>query len=237
VPYGPDPTDKVDIFRAHGRSRALLMFIHGGYWRALDKRDFSFIATEFVRAGVTVAVPNYALCPAVQVRDIVMQMVQACAWLYRNGTNFGSPLHKLYVCGHSAGGHLTAMMLACVWPAYAADLPQRVVRGGLSISGLYDLGDLVKTPSVNEAARLTEQTAIEVSPALMPPATDTPLYVAVGGKEQEGFHRQQRAIARKWRKVLGAEIPCTGDHHFSILDGLVRPDSPLFRASLRMMGL
>jgi arylformamidase len=237
VPYGPDPSEKLDIFRAEGRSRALLMFIHGGYWRALDKNDFSFIATEFVRAGVTVAVPNYALCPAVQVRDIVMQMVQACAWLYRNGANFGAPLNNLYVCGHSAGGHLTAMMLACVWPAYAADLPPKVVRAGLSISGLYDLRDLVKTPSVNEAARLTEETAVEVSPALMPPATDAPLYVAVGEKEQEGFHHQQRTIVRKWPGVLGAEIPCTGDHHFSVLDGLVRRDSALFHAGLRMMGL
>src|SRR5436853_2805161 len=129
----------MDWFRAQGRSKALLMFIHGGYWRALDKKDFSFVAPAFARAGVTVGIPNYSLCPAVQVRDIVMQMVQASAWLYRNGANFGAPAHNLYVCGHSAGGHLTAMMLACVWPAYAADLPRKVVKAGLCISGLYDL--------------------------------------------------------------------------------------------------
>src|SRR3990167_5171788 len=94
--------------RARGHSRGLLMFIHGGYWRAFDKKDCSFVASALADAGVTVAIPNYALCPKVQVRDIVMQMVQAGAWLYRNGGNFGAPCGNLHVLGHSAGGQLAA---------------------------------------------------------------------------------------------------------------------------------
>jgi arylformamidase len=81
VPYGPSEAEKMDVFRAQGKSRGLLMYIHGGYWRSLDKKRFSFVAPALAKAGITVAVPDYALCPAVQVEDIVMQMVQACAWL------------------------------------------------------------------------------------------------------------------------------------------------------------
>src|SRR5689334_3823164 len=110
VPYGTSETETLDIFRANGRSRGLLMFVHGGYWRSLDKRRFSFVAPALVASGVTVAVVNYALCPAVKVADIVMQIVQASAWLYRNAENFGAPASRVGVYGHSAGGHLAAMM-------------------------------------------------------------------------------------------------------------------------------
>src|SRR4029078_5562206 len=108
--------------RAKGASGALLMFIHGGYWRALDKSQHSFVAEPFVSAGVTVAMINYALCPAVTVDEIVRQVLQATAWLYRNFNNFGAPPGPLFVAGHSAGGHLTAMTLAAQWPRFAPDL-------------------------------------------------------------------------------------------------------------------
>lgn len=237
VPYGSDETEKLDIFHAAGNSKGLLMFIHGGYWRAFDKKDFSFVAPALARAGVTVAVPNYALCPKVQVRDIVMQMVQACAWLYRNGGNFGAPAGNLFVCGHSAGGHLTAMMLACLWPVYSPDLPRKVVRAGLSVSGVYDLTEIMKTPSINGDVRLTEDAAIEASPAFLPPATDAPLYTAVGERENEGFHIQNRLIGEKWQKVLRADVFCPGAHHFSVLDQMTNPASAIFRAIMRMMGI
>lgn len=235
VPYGTHETEKMDIFRARGSSKGLLMFIHGGYWRALDKSEFSFIAPALANAGITVAVPNYALCPSVEVRDIVMQMVQACAWLYRNGGNFGAPGGKLHLVGHSAGGHLAAMMLACRWPDYASDLPKRLVRAALSVSGVYDLTEIVKVPTVNCDVRLTEKTALAVSPAFMPPTTDAPLYTAVGEEENQGFHVQNALIAKRWKRVHAGHIACQGDNHFTVLDELTRPDSALFGAVLRMM--
>ena len=207
VPYGTSEAEKLDVFRAQGKSRGLLMFIHGGYWRALDKKDFSFLAPVFAQTGVTLVIPNYALCPKVEVQDIVMQMVQACAWTWRNGGNFGAPYHRLHVCGHSAGGHLTAMMLAAQWPVYARDLPKKVVSGGFSMSGVYDLTEIVKVASVNGDVRLTEKSAIKVSPAFMPPATDAPFYTAVGEKENEGFHLQNKLIGEKWGKVRRGDIP------------------------------
>ena len=237
VPYGPADAEKMDVFRAQGESRGLLMFIHGGYWRALDKKNFSFLAPSLTRAGITLAVPNYSLCPAVEVRDIVMQMAQACAWLYRNGSNFGAPAHRLHVCGHSAGGHLTAMMLAAMWPTYSSDLPSKTVQGGLSISGVYDLTEICKVPSVNCDVRLSAKSAIPVSPAFLPPATDAPLYTAVGANENEGFHIQNRLIARKWKSVHQEDIPCPGDNHFTVLDRLADPAAALHRAALEMMGV
>ncbi len=237
VPYGPHAMEKMDIFAPAGASRACLMFIHGGYWRALDKKDHSFVAAELVRHGVTVAVPNYALCPAVTVEEIVRQVLQACAWLYRNGTNFGAPLSNLYVSGHSAGGHLTAMAMAALLPVFRPDLPKKVVRGGLAISGVYDLRDIVNVPSVNNDVRLKPAQAEKVSPLFYPPASDAPLYLAAGGKELAPFIVQQAALAAKWKKVIAAEIPCPNDHHFSILDGLADPSSALFKGAMKMMGL
>ncbi len=236
VPYGPTDSETIDIFRAQGKSKGLLIYIHGGYWRALDKKHFSFIAPALVREGITVAVPNYALCPAVQVEDIVMQLVQACAWLYRNGGNFGAPSGKLNVCGHSAGGHLAAMMLCCLWSKYSADLPENVVSAALSISGLYDLTEIVKVPSVNCDVRLTGKSALKVSPAFLSPATDAPFYTAVGSEENEGFHIQNRLIAEKWGKALRADIPCPGANHFTVLDQLCNPATSLFKAVVNMMG-
>ncbi|MBI2316520.1 MAG: alpha/beta hydrolase [Betaproteobacteria bacterium] len=237
VPYGPDEGETMDIFRARGASRGLLMFIHGGYWRANDKKDVTFIAPALTNAGITVAIPNYALCPQVRVRDIVMQMVQACAWIYRNGGNFGAPPNRLYLCGHSAGGHLAAMMLACVWPVYARDLPAKPVQAAMSVSGLYDLRDIVKAGSVNCDVRLTEESALEVSPAFLPPATDAPLYTAVGERENEGFHIQNRLIAARWNKVHRADLVCAGENHFTALDQFADSNSRLFRAVLAMMGI
>jgi arylformamidase len=235
VPYGPHAMEKMDIFMPRGGSRACLMFIHGGYWRALDKKDHSFVAAKFVEQGVTVAVPNYALCPGVTVEDIVRQTIQACAWLYRNGTNFGAPAGSLYISGHSAGGHLVAMALAALFPVYARDLPRKVVQGGLAISGVYDLRDIVHVPSVNGDVRLTPKAAERTSPLFYPPATDAPLYLAAGAKELPPFLAQQAALAAKWKKVVAAEIPCPNDHHFSILDHLVDPSSALFRAAMKMI--
>jgi arylformamidase len=234
VPYGAAQSETLDIFRAKGDSRGLLMVIHGGYWRSLDKMRFSFLAPALADAGITVAVVNYALCPAVQVADIVMQMVQASAWLYRNGANFGAPAGRLAVCGHSAGGHLAAMMLACQWSRYSPDLPRKAVSSALSISGLYDLTEIVKVPSVNGDVRLTEKTALKVSPAFIPPATDAPLYTAVGTEENEGFHIQNRLIAERWSTVHRADVPCPGRNHFTVLDDLCDPGTRLFKSVLEL---
>src|ERR1700687_741271 len=140
VRYGAGPKQVADLFPVE-RPRGALLFIHGGYWRALDKDDHSFIAPPFVAEGIGVAVVNYDLCPGVRITDIAEQCRQAVEWLTREGGNHGVPVQRLVVGGHSAGGHLTAMMFATDWTARGTS-PEAIV-GGVSISGGLGLEPLV----------------------------------------------------------------------------------------------
>ncbi len=237
VPYGDDRMETMDIFRPRGEARAMLMFIHGGYWRSLDKKDHSFVAAPLVNAGAAVAAINYSLCPAVKIEDIVIQVLRAGAWLYRNAAEVGAPRNRLFVAGHSAGGHLTAMCMAAQWPRFSRGLPERVMQGALSISGIYDLAPLVRTPSLNADLRLTEAEALKSSPAMMPPATRAPVYIAVGGREIGGFTQSHALLAERWAPVIAGSVPCPEDNHFSILDRFADPDSDLCKTAIRMMGL
>ncbi len=237
VPYGPHEMQKLDIFRARGASKAVLMFIHGGYWRAMDKRFYNFLAPAFTDAGVTFANINYALSPTVSIEEIVRQVLQAGAWLYRNASNFGGHPQRLYATGNSAGGHLTAMMLAAIWPAFAPDLPKKVFQGGLSISGVHDLRPLVGAAFLKPQVNFDLAVARRCSPVLMPPATDAKLWTCVGGAEPKAFHDLNAAIAVAWKKVFAGDIKMPGENHLSIVEKLGDPSSPLFKGALRMMGI
>lgn len=237
VPYGPHEKQTMDVFRARGPSRAVLMFIHGGFWRALDKRPFSFLAPELTRAGVTFANINYALCPAVTLEEIVRQVLQAGAWLYRNASNFGGSPQRLYVAGHSAGGHLVGMLLAALWPVFAPDLPKKVFQGGLAVSGVFDLRPLTGTAFLKPEVNFDLSVARRCSPIVLPPATDARLWTCVGGDEPQGFIDQNAAFGKAWRKVLAGDIAMPGDNHFSVVEKLADPASPLFKGALRMMGI
>jgi len=235
VPYGATAAEKLDIFPAEGKSEALLVFIHGGYWRSLDKSDFSYLAPAFSRRGVTLALPNYGLCPKVGIEDIVKQNLLAIAWLWHYGARYGVNPGRLYVAGHSAGGHLTAMMLAARWNTYMPELPYNLLKGGLAISGIYDLEPLVHAPFVNQDLKLGRAQARRLSPATIPPATTAPLYTAVGGEESDEFKRQNALIARTWRYAFAGDIPMPGCNHLTVVEELANPDSALFKVALGMM--
>jgi arylformamidase len=237
VRYGPHAMQTLDLYPAQGQCRAALLFLHGGYWMALDKREHGFVALELARHGVTVLVANYALCPAVTIDEIVRQVQDAGAWLYRNAEELGAPREKLCVSGHSAGGHLTAMALATPWPQFAPDLPARVFAAGLSISGVYDLRELVNVPSVNDKVRLDPATARRLSPMFTRPAADAPLYLAVGGDELPPFRQQQAQFADAWMQVVAEDAVLPGENHYSILLQLLDPGSALFRSAARMIGV
>lgn len=235
--YGDAPGETIDLFPARKGDGSCMMFIHGGYWRALDKKDHSFLAPAWVGAGVSLAVVNYDLCPAVTVEEIVRQVLRASAWLWRHAEGYGMDEDRLYVSGHSAGGHLTTMMMAAVWPSLDARLPKDLFKGGLAISGIYDLRPLVQVDWLNGDLRLDEAAALKASPAYLPPATRAPVMTCVGADESSEFKRQNALLAERWRNVLAGDIPMPGRHHFSVLDGLADPSSALFAGARRLMQL
>ena len=235
--YGNSPGETIDIFPARKGDGSCMMFIHGGYWRSRDKKDFSVLAPALVGAGVSLAVVNYDLCPRVSVEEIVRQMLRASRWLWLHAEEYGMDEDRLYVSGHSAGGHLTAMMMAAVWPAFDPQLPKDLFKGGLAISGIYDMRPMVQVDWLNGDLRLDEETAIRVSPAFMPAATRAPVMTCVGGDESSEFHRQNALLGERWRGAFAGDIPMPGCQHFSVIDGLADPSSALFSGARRLMKL
>jgi len=235
--YGEAAGETLDLFPARKGDGSCMMFIHGGYWRALDKRDFSFLAPTWVDAGVSLAVVNYDLCPVVSVEEIVRQMLRASRWLWLHAEEYGMDEDRLHVSGHSAGGHLTAMMMAAVWPAFDSRLPNELFKGGLAISGIYDLRPMLQVDWLNSDLRLDEAAAIMASPAFLPPATRAPVMSCVGGDESSEFKRQNALLGERWKTVFAGDIAMPGKHHFSVLDGLADPSSALFAGARRLMQL
>ena len=234
--YGPNPTERLDIFPPVRSNSPILVYLHGGYWRALGKRDQSFVAPPFVDAGAMVVLPDYALCPAVSIEHIVMQTVQALAWVYRHAQEYGGDRSRIVVAGHSAGGHLATMLLSCDWRAVASGLPRNLVRSALSISGLYELEPLRHAPFLATDIRLTRASARRLSPAYFPEPKGF-LVTVVGGDESDEFHRQAALISSTWvnRVVPVASIP--GRNHMNVLHELADPRSIVHAHAMRMLGL
>jgi arylformamidase len=235
--YGDAAGESMDIFPARKGDGSCMMFIHGGYWRSLDKSDFSFLAPSWVDAGVSLAVVNYDLCPKVTVEEIVRQILRASRWLYLNAEQFGMDEDRLFVSGHSAGGHLTAMMMAALWPVFDRRLPRDLFKGGLAISGVYDLRPIVQVDWLNGDLRLDEAAATKLSPLFMPPATRAPVMTCVGGAESSEFLRQNHSLGERWKSAFAGDIPMPGRHHFSVVDGLGEQSSALFAGARRLMKL
>ncbi len=240
VRYGDGPNETLDIFPAaqpNQQGAPVLVFIHGGYWRSLDKADHSFVAPSFVDDGVTVVVPNYALCPSVTIEVICRQMADALAWVGRHIGEHGGDPARIAVAGHSAGGHLAAMLLSCRWKTLGDDLPAQLLGGALGISGLYDLEPLRLAPYLQGDLRLTPPMVKRTSPAFFPRAKGK-FYAVVGLDESQEFLRQNRLIRDAWGPT---SVPVcetlAGMNHFTILRSLVDPAGRLHHLALRLLGL
>jgi arylformamidase len=206
----------------------MLVYIHGGYWRSLDKSDFSWLADSYVAAGISVAVVNYTLCPAARMGDIVRQCERAIAWLYTYHRDDGA--HRLVVSGHSAGGHLTAMMFLTDWQRFG--MPENMVKAGVAISGIFDLEPLLLY-SGNADIRLDAAQVAQLSPARFQPRSDAPLALVAGGDESGEFKRQAQLLFDRWAGVcpagMGAPLHEPGAHHLRVMDRLAEPTSQLYR--------
>lgn len=241
LPYGGGAGETLDVFPATAPQQAaapVLVFIHGGYWRSLDKSDHSFLAPALNAAGAMVVVPNYALCPAVGIEHIVLQMAAVVAWTWRHAADFGGDPGRIALAGHSAGGHLATMLLSCRWKEVGGDLPAQPLAGALSISGLYDLEPLRHTPFLQSDLLLTPAAVARLSPAFFPRPKGTRLYTTVGSEESEEFLRQNRLIRDVWGPTavpVCETVPAA--NHFTVLRNLADPAGRLHELALRLLGL
>lgn len=237
VAYGDSGLQTLDVFPAAGGAPPINLFIHGGYWRALDKGDHSYLAEPLVAAGVTSVLLNYDLCPAVGLDDVVGQVRAGIAWVYRHGRELGGDPERLYLSGHSAGAHLAVMAMAHDW-AKAEGLPANLVKGVTAVSGVYDLAPVLGV-SVNQEIGLTPEVARRNSPTLAPPPPVCPLLLAIGGDETPGWIAQsvdfQAACRARGTEAELLRVP--GEHHFSIALALADPATALFQAMLGQMGI
>ena len=236
VAYGVTESEKVDIFPAAAEHAPVLIFIHGGYWRSLDKADQSFLAPAFTEQGSCVVIPNYSLCPAVTVSDIVLQLVKAVAWVYKNIDKYGGDPERITVAGHSAGGHLVAMLLSCLWQKVDATLPKDVVKNALSISGLFELDTPMHSPYLQDSLHLTPAEVKRISPAWMPAPKQGQLYSVVGGDESTEFLRHNQLIQDAWGKQavpVSEQLP--GLNHFTVLESLCQSESRLHQLAQEVL--
>jgi len=236
LPYGNDPNTSLDIFPQAKGLNPVCLFIHGGYWRAMDKELFSYPAMGLSNAGVVFVSINYALAPDISLDGIVKQCQEAVLWIYRNAESFGGDPDRIHISGHSAGGHLTAMMLSTNWSERGvADLK---LASGIAISGMFDLVPLIET-SINNELRLNRDAALRNSPIKFLPEHCPPLLAAVGAGETDEFLRQSREYVEAWKGKGGQAqfMPISDFHHFDVVLEMGRTGSELNDAVLAQLGV
>ncbi len=245
VAYGDGLGETLDIFpsarEAPKGGVPVLVFIHGGYWRSLDKADHSFIAPPFTQAGFCVVVVNYALCPGtpeapVTIPHIMRQMEKALGWVWRHIGEHGGDARRITVAGHSAGGQLAAMLMTSVWPLLGQGLPDGLVRNALSISGVHDLDPIMYTPMYQSVLKLTEQQVLQYSPARLLEPPGGMLYCVVGADESPEFLRQNQLMQDAWGShFVPRSQALPGLNHFSVVDALAKPGHDLHHMALNLL--
>lgn len=222
IRYGPTTRQYLDLYTGNGADAPLAMFIHGGYWKALSPKEHSHFARGLTERGVNVAVAGYDLCPQVSIGEIIEEMRAAALFLWKR---FGK---RITVYGHSAGGHLTACMIATDWNKLDSSAPSDLVAVGSAISGVFDLTKLVHT-DMNADFKLDEKSAREGSPLFWPAPRGRVMDAIVGANELPEFVRLSKVMAETWGKA-GVETRCEavpGKHHFNVVDGFTDPHSAM----------
>ena len=230
VRFGPTVDETVDIFPAKDPGSPLLVFIHGGYWYRLSSKEFNMVANGFVGHGVTVAVMNYSLCPKVTIPEITRQSRALLAWLHGEASNYNADPNRMFISGHSAGGQQVAMLSGTDW-SNEYGLPDDVIKGGVSISGIHDLRALPYS-YLQPSLQLTHEVILRQSPCLNVPRSGPPLLVSCGAKETTEIRRLSTELyeARQANGLGGDLLIQEGKHHYSAIEGLNDGNSDLCKA-------
>ena len=228
VPFGPTVEETLDIFPAADPKAPIVVFVHGGYWRRMSSKEFSLVARGLVKNGITAVVTNYALCPKVTIPEITRQSRAAVAWLKTTQTPFNGDRDRIYVSGHSAGGHQVGRLVATDWETDYG-FARSPIRGGLAISALFDLRPL-RYSWLQPMLQLNGDIVRTESPQLQPlPPAAPPLLACVGGDESSEFHRQSRDYIESWSAagLTGKYVSIPNKNHFNVIDGFADPDSAM----------
>ena len=227
--YGNGEKDKLDIFRCGKPNAPLFIFIHGGYWQRGDKSIYSFVAESFVNSGIDVALIGYQLCPGASMTNIVEKIREAIVWIWNNANDYSISKHRINVSGHSAGGHITGMVLATDWSTISNDLPKDIVKTGVPISGLYQL-DPIRETTIADALGLDDKESLALSPHFFEPKTDAPILVTLGGGETPEFHWQTDNFVQQWQSFK-APLDYFAEpkvDHFGVVERISNKDSEIF---------
>jgi arylformamidase len=236
IAYGELERETLDIFPSDQPNAKTLVFIHGGYWYKNGPFDVYLIAEAFRGYGITTVLIGYPLMPDHPLDQLVASCRKAIGWVYQNISGYHGNPEQVYVAGHSAGGHLAAMMMATNWPQFDSTLPSNIIKGVCAISGLYNLLP-VQLCYVNEILKMDDATVIRNSPVHLSPETPCPLILAVGGEETAEYKAQTDELFTTW-KEKGADVQVmdiTGTNHFSVLTSLLTASSQLPVAIGRLM--
>jgi arylformamidase len=220
LPYGGGPRQRLDVFPCGAPAAPTLVYIHGGYWQMNDKDPYVFLGEGVLGAGFNLALVEYTLAPAARLDEIVAEIRSAVAWMIEHAKELGGDPARVFVSGHSAGGHLTAMAMT-----------DTRLAGGVAISGIYDL-EPIRLNYLNDKLRLDVAETERNSPIRHVPATAAPLVVTVGLGELPELVRQSEEYAAAWtsRGLRGRYLPVPAHDHFSILEELARPKGVILEA-------
>ncbi len=238
IAYGECPGQRLDVFPpSNGRNgSAALIYIHGGYWQSSDKNDTTYIAPAFIDAGITFITLNYTLAPAATLSEMVDDCRQAITWIWHHAEEVGVDRQRLYLAGHSAGAHLTAMMLTTEWKDINDASQTRPIRGACALSGLYDM-EPIRLCFVNEVLGLKLEDVADNSPLFLEPLMDIPMILSVGDMETDEFKRHQTELHAVWgaKGLAIDEVPAPHCHHYTIVGHFGDPETVLHRAMIDMI--
>ena len=235
--YGPSPIERLDVYATDRPAAPVMVFLHGGAWRGGEARSQAYAAETFVRAGAHWVVPEFATVMQVGLEGMVAQVRRAVAWVVAHAASFGADAARVYVGGHSSGGHLAGNVLVTDWKTEFG-LPADAVKGGLCVSGMYDL-KAVRLSVRSSYVKFDDRIEHELSPQRHLDRLTAPVVVAYAANDSPEFQRQSREFADALRAIGKLRRLVVGDglNHFEIPETLASADGLLGRAALELMQL